>query len=138
MKHILKTNNFYLELELDIFEENLEIPINTIMNIYVESYGFIGRASLEIDIKQLYEFAISVYELYNSLTGTAKITEHYGHKSFLEISGDKSGHINIKGEISYTNNFYTQELKFENEFDQTYLKDFATEIFEIYGKYNNK
>lgn len=138
MKHILKTNNFYLEIELDIFEENLEIPANTIMNIYVESDGFIGRTFLEIDIKEFSKFAVSVYKLYNFLTGTAKITEPYGHKSFLEISGDKNGHINIKGEISYINNVYMQELKFENEFDQTCLKDFATEIFEKYSKYNNK
>ena len=40
-----------------------------------------------------------------------------------------NGHIYVNGIVNnLCRNGYEQELKFENEFDQTYLKDFVTEI----------
>ena len=55
---------------------------------------------------------------------------------YISFKGDGKGYIYVEG---YLNNFKdscgTQELRFHNRFDQTYLKDFANELFDCYMKY---
>ncbi|WP_456300426.1 hypothetical protein [Terrisporobacter muris] len=39
---------------------------------------------------------------------------------------------------NHSRNGFEQELSFENEFDQTYLKMFANELYQIYRKYTQE
>ena len=43
MKHILSADNFSIIFELEIFENDLEYPINTTLHVTVQSCGFIGN-----------------------------------------------------------------------------------------------
>jgi len=48
----------------------------------------------------------------------------------------RGGHIKIKGNIYNGKAYgYEQELTFENEIDQTYLKGFAKALFADHAKY---
>ena len=131
MKHTLTSETFSLELELQIFEADIAYSSNTIMTVTVESDGFRGCTDMDIDIKDFARFAAGASRLYDTLGGTARIEEPYGHQQFLELAGDGIGHVEVCGMLHSG----TQELRFENVFDQTYLKDFAKEIERVYGKY---
>ena len=91
--YILKTNDFTLEFELKVFDKDVNIPTNFILNIKINSDNFGAITTMDIDIKMFQKFAKELFDVYTTLKGG-----------------------------------YEQELKFENEFDQTYLKDFVTEI----------
>lgn len=131
MKHVLTSETFSLVLELQVFEADIAYSSNTIMTVTVESDGFCGRSDMDIDIKEFASFAAASNRLYESLSGTARIEEPYGYHQFLEFSGDGIGHIAVSGMLSSG----SQELRFDNTLDQTFLKDFAKGIEKAYGKY---
>ena len=67
-------------------------------------------------------------KVYDSLRGSAVLKESYGRNHII-FEALPNGHILVKGIINnYCKNGHEQELKFENEFDQSYLKDFIHEI----------
>ena len=124
----LVTNDFVLEMELEVFETDIDLPVNSILNIKVESNGFTASTSMDIDVKEFHKFAHELLNVYNSLYGSAILKETYG-SSFVMFKAINNGHIYVNGIVdNHCENGYEQELKFENEFDQTYLKDFVCEI----------
>ena len=105
--YILKTNDFTLEFELKVFDKDVNIPTNSILNIKINSDNFGAITTLK---------------------GCAQLKETYGN-NFIIFKAMPNGHIYVNGIVNnLCRNGYEQELKFENEFDQTYLKDFVTEI----------
>ena len=136
MKHILDADDFSIIFELEIFENDLEYPTNTIFHVTVQSCGFSGNASMDISIKEFAKFCCNLSTLYDSLKGNAKIQEPYGYKQYIEFSADKLGHILVNGIIKSGSEF-THELKFENVIDQTILYRFQKELIETYAKYIN-
>lgn len=131
MSVTLRTERFYLSLNLRVFESDIQYPSNTIMDIEIESDGFSGKASMDIDVKELAKFATKLYEIYERLNGEARIEETYGEKMYISFEGDGRGHINVNGMLCNMGH----SLKFENEFDQTYLQVFAYELKQAYSKY---
>lgn len=86
---------------------------------------------MDIDIKQFKKFSNELLKVYNSLSGSARLKETYGN-NFVEFKATNKGYIYVNGLLSnYCRNGYEQKLKFENEFDQTYLKKFVNEINEL-------
>ena len=134
MKHILSIDNFSIIFELEIFENDLEYPINTTLHITVHSCGFSGNASMDIGIKEFAKFCYKLSMLYDSLKGNAKIQEPYGYQQYIEFQADKLGHILVNGIIRSGSEF-THELKFENVIDQTILYKLQKELNEAYSKY---
>lgn len=128
---ILKSENFTLTLKLQLFESDIQYPINTTMDVEVESNGFSGKASMDIDIKSFAEIVRDLYRIYEKLSGTAKIAEPYGLHMYIAFHGDGRGHVHVSGRLCNTKN----TLEFENEVDQTDLKDFCYELKTAYGKY---
>ena len=67
----------------------------------------------------------------------------YVHYSVLKAQGLKNefsaktgGHIKVTGRLNNKNAFgYTQEISFENEIDQTYLREFVNQLLADFGKY---
>ncbi len=133
MVHRLETESLTLEIELSIYENDIRFPENTVMDIYINSDNFSARTYMDIDIKQFSEFSIKLYEIYRSLNGSAVIEEPYG-KSFVKFEALKTGHIKIEGVLdSKLKNGFAQKIFFENEFDQTFLKNFSEDIFYKYS-----
>ena len=132
-EHILKTENFRLSISLKIFEDDINYSSNTIMTVSVTSDGFFAKADMDIDIKEFAAFANKLSAVYESLSGTATIKEPYGHQKFITFSADKTGYIMVKGFLC--DDLKNNELRFENSFDQTYLKPFSRQLCSAYSKY---
>jgi len=130
MRFVLRTDSFYISLNLRVFESDIQYPSNTIMDVEVVSDGFSGKASMDIDVKEFGEFATKLYDIYERLRGKARIAESYGEQSYVSFEGDGRGHINVKGVLCNNG----QSLKFENEFDQTYMQASAFPVYSnVYG-----
>ena len=94
---------------------------------------------MEIDVKAFAGFACTLHEVYETLTGTAELREPYGAQSFIIFTADRSGRIKANGKISgFDSDGRRQTLLFQNEFDQTYLKNFAKKLFADYTSYLKK
>ncbi len=132
-EHILNTENFRLLISLKIFEDDINSSSNTIMTVSVTSDGFFAKADMDIDIKEFAAFANKLSAVYESLSGTATIKEPYGHQKFITFSADKTGYITVKGFLC--DDLKNNELRFENNFDQTYLKPFSQQLCSAYSKY---
>lgn len=134
-KYKLITENFTFECEIKILEKDILIPTNSILNVKVNSDNFTASTTLDIDISMFSSFTNDLLNIYNSLKGTAIIKEPYG-SNFIEFIAKNNGHIYVKGKINnLCRNGYNQELNFENEFDQTFLKEFAYDIYNECKKY---
>lgn len=105
---------------------------DSLMNIYIECDGFSAAAVLEMNRQDIVRFSMELYHLYRTLNGTAVIRELYNHDNFIEFSADALGHILVKGNLCNYSHCHKKELYFENEFDQTYLKDFAAKLYNEY------
>lgn len=91
---------------------------------------------MDIDDIALSDFAVNLNELYETLSGSARLEEPYSMHCFLEFTTVTGGHIRIKGYIHNKMGVgYGHELTFENEVDQTYFRGFAKTLFVDYGKY---
>ena len=133
----ITTENFRLEWNPEVNEEDISYPVNINLHVTLASSGFSVRdAVMETDVKALAAFACALNELYETLTGTAELREPYGAQDFLQFSADSGGHIKVKGKISGSDlNVHTQTLGFENELDQTSLRNFAKKLFADYKSY---
>ncbi len=124
-KYKLKTNDFILKMDLKVFDKDVNIPVNSILNIKIYSDNFSAVTTMDIDIKMLQKFARKLSDVYTSLQGCAELKETYGN-SFIMFRAMNNGHIYVTGNVnSHCRNGYEQELKFESEFDQSYLKAFV-------------
>lgn len=124
----LTAGSFSLELWLTAFEGDISIPENAVLNTKIDSDNFAAAATMDIDIKAFRVFAGDLLKVYDSLRGSAVLKESYGRNHII-FEALPNGHILVKGIINnYCKNGHEQELKFENEFDQSYLKDFVREI----------
>ena len=135
MKHILKTDNFEMSMDLEIFESDISYPTNTIMKAAVQSDEFSASTSMDIDIKEFAQFVFDLVNIYETLSGEAIIEEPYGVKMYISFSGNGRGHISVKGYLHSSNNGYEQQMEFENDIDQTYLRKFCYELNNSYEKY---
>lgn len=124
----LIADNFILEIELIVCGEDINIPTNSILNIKIDSDNFGAETTMDINIKMFQKFARELLDVYTSLQGCAELKETYGN-NFIMFKAKSNGHIYVNGIVNnLCRNGYEQELKFENEFDQTYLKEFVNEI----------
>lgn len=124
----ITSENFKLECEAEFFEEDISLPGNSILNIKIDSGNFTASATMDINIKAFNLFINELADIYKYLKGSAVLKEPYG-SNYIEFQAKSNGHIYVTGSINnYCANGYNQELIFENEFDQTYLKNFAESI----------
>ena len=130
IEYVLNTDKFYLSLCFDIYEDEFAYTVNTIMTVSVTSDGFSASADLDIDIKEFVKFAKELAKVYDSLSGTATIKEPYGYGEYISFSADnRTGYITVKGFIC--DDLRNNELRFENSFDQTYLKSFSSDLIRL-------
>ena len=131
MEYKLESNTFSLVLNPNIYYSDIQFPENTILKITLKSSGFCAQTSMAIDIKEFKIFISEIENLYNTLKGSAEITEPYD-KQYIKFSTDRTGHIYVAGMLSSNgSDGYFQTLEFENSFDQTYLKSFVYSLKEL-------
>lgn len=130
----LKADNFELAVDTEIYDRDLSYEENTALDLELTSYGFSVKTTLDADIRRVAAFARDIMTMYVTLKGSATIDEPYGDR-FIDFRMTPLGHVQVKGELSDYSRGYSHEMKFENEFDQTYLKSFAEGLMEEYGKY---
>ena len=131
----LQTEDFQLEMIAAVHEEDMSSPVNTSLVVSVSSDGFSAGAGMDVDVRDLSEFAVRLNELYESLEGTARLEEPYSD-GYMEFSADSLGHVRIRGCVQKSSACgFTQKLIFANEFDQTYLRRFAEELLADFAKY---
>lgn len=136
MEHFLKSENFDIRLQLKVFEADIAYSSNTILTISINSDGFCASTDMDIDIKQFVAFVDALSALYSSLTGSAVIREPYGEQQYIEFCADRSGHIDVRGELSSNGRKgFAQKLAFENCIDQTYLPGFINSLTLYCAKY---
>lgn len=129
MKYTLDTGEFSLILIPEIYYSDIKYPENTILHIELYSSGFSAKTTMDIDIKEFKVFISEINDMYNTLKGNTSITEPYGSQ-VINFSADRTGHINVSGNLSAIFDGNCQSLEFENCFDQTYLRDFVQSLNE--------
>lgn len=125
----LETDNFSLELEPYLTESRLRIKVS--------SYGFSAVAMIDADELYVGGFSECLNRLYDTLKGYVKL-EDLSTDTLIEFTAEANGHIGISGRIDNGQNYghgYYHQLTFNNEFDQTCLRDFAKTFYADYGKY---
>lgn len=136
MKFCIHSTDFELSLQIHVFESDLKFPSNSILSVSVNSDGFSANADMDIDVKEFVRFADALSAIYTTLDGVATIEEPFGSRQFIKFSGNRTGHIFIHGRLdSNGRKGFSQELRFENYTDQTYLPDFIDELITFCAKY---
>ena len=138
MKHTLESDKLYMELNVNVFESDINYSSNTILDIFIKCNEFSAQTSMDIDIKEFAVFAEKIYIMYKNLSGTAVVKEPYGNEQFIEFSCDKMGHILIKGFLCNLVDACSYKLNFEKIIDQTAIENFTKSFKEIYIKYLGK
>ena len=127
-----KENGFSLEIIFTIYDTDENLMLGT-MIIHVVSDDFSAKTTMEVSAYDVAAFARDLNHLYEHLSGTATLTEafSFSNNSKIQFSAIERGYIEVKGKL--TEGFQT--LIFDNAFDQTYLKDFATDLYHDYKQY---
>lgn len=136
MEYQLNAENFLLAINPKVFEEDIQLSSNTILEVTIQSDGFSANTTMDIDIKEFAKFALNLTHIYETLSGEARIEEPYGLHMYMSFIGNGRGHIAIKGYLHKGNGTGNeQSLEFENDIDQTYLKNFCYALLCDYKKY---
>lgn len=133
----IETETFILELFPEIYEHDFEYPVNVYLGVKVSSYGYSADTFMDVGVQGIAGFAAQLKSLYESLEGEARLEEPYSVHNYIEFYAKKGGHIRVRGRLNNKDAFgYTQEIYFENEFDQTYLREFIHRLFADFSKYD--
>ena len=130
MEYTLDAEKFSLTLSPKIYYSDIEYPENTILHIQLYSNGFSAKTTMDIDIKEFKIFVSEINDIYNTLKGSTAITEPYGSQT-ISFSADRTGHINVSGNLTSMTDGNCHSLEFENSFDQTYLRDFVQSLNQL-------
>ena len=95
-EHVLESDNFSLRLSLNVFESDIEYPINTNMTVFVTCNEFSAKADMDINIKDFAKFSMELMAIYNSLKGESTIKEPYGYEKFISFVAGRTGHIVVE------------------------------------------
>ena len=117
----ITTPTLSLTLDITVTESDLTVPVNATLAVGVQAGGFSATAPMDIDARCLSEFCEGIKGIYDTLSGSAKISEPYGER-YLSFSGDGKGHVEVSGYLYNRggDGFYG-EMSFETLTDQTVL-----------------
>ena len=91
---------------------------------------------MDVGVQGIAEFALQLKDLYETLSGEARLEEPYSVHNYIEFVAKTGGHIRVMGRLNNKSAFgYTQEINFENEIDQTYLRGFVNRLLADFGRY---
>ena len=132
----IETENFILELLPHEYQETFLLLQNNSLRIKVFSYGFSADFFIDADDFCIDDFSACLSELYKTRKGTAELEDLYSAYSIVKFVAKPDGYIRIFERLNNKKAYgYEQELTFDNETDQIYLREFITALFNDYGKY---
>jgi hypothetical protein len=132
----IEADTFVLDLYPEIHEEDFAYPVNVSLGMKVSSYGYSADTFMDVGVQGIADFALQLKNLYETLTGEARLEEPYSVHNYIEFIARTGGHIRVMGRLNNKSAFgYTQEINFENEIDQTYLREFVNQLLADFGKY---
>ena len=132
----IEADTFILEFVPEIHEQDFAYPVNVYLGVKVSSYGYSADTFMDVGVQGIAEFALHLKDLYETLSGEARLEEPYSVHNYIEFIAETGGHIRIMGRLNNKSAFgYTQEIVFENEIDQTYLRDFVNRLLAYFGRY---
>ena len=132
----IETDTFTLDLSPEIYEQDFVYPVNVNLGVRISSYGYSADTYMDVGVQGIAEFALRLKDLYETLSGEARLEEPYGVHNYIEFVADTGGHIRVLGRLNNKCAFgYTQEINFENEIDQTYLSNFVNRLLADYVRY---
>ena len=133
----IETDTFILEFSPEIHLQDFAYPVNVTLGVKVSSYGYSAETFMDVRVQDIAEFAVQLNNLYETLEGEAKLEEPYSVHNYIVFIAEPNGHIKVIGQLNNKNVFgYTQEINFENEIDQTFLRSFIDQLFTDFRKYN--
>ena len=133
----IETDTFILELSPEIHEQDFAYPVNVTLGVKVSSYGYSADTYMDVGVQGIAEFAVQLKNLYEILSGKSRLEEPYSVQNYIEFIAETGGHIKVIGRLNNKNDFgYTQEINFENEIDQTHLRNFINQLFADFRQYN--
>ena len=56
MEYPLHTENFLLTIKPKVFEADIDLPSNTVLEVAIQSDGFSAHTTMDIDIKEFAKF----------------------------------------------------------------------------------
>ena len=119
--------NNYLRITDFIYHKEDEY-YNCSFDLQVKSGCFSGVAPCEYNMKDFVVFVDDITDVYNFKKQTAVLND-IGYGSSVTLEADKTGHIEISGEIyGYS---MDHSLKFSFSADQTVLESFISELKQI-------
>ena len=133
----IEADTFILEFIPEIHEQDFAYPVNVYLGVKVSSYGYSADTFMDVGVQRIAEFALRLKDLYETLSGEARLEEPYSVHNYIEFVAETGGHIRVVGQLNNKSAFgYTQEINFENEIDQTYLRDFVNRLLADFGSYS--
>ena len=121
----LETKDFTLDMHAKVYKDD-PIINNVLLTVKVVSKGFSGAMEMNVGSLELDEFVRKLTMMYKTLKGEARIEEPYGNKCFINFKIGRTGHVKVSGKLVVS----SQQLLFENIFDQTYLEKFVKNLAE--------
>ena len=132
----IETDTFILEFSPEIHLQDFAYPVNVTLGVKVSSYGYSAETFMDVCVQDIAEFAVQLKNLYETLSGESRLEEPYSVHNYIVFIAEPNGHIKVTGCLNNKNAFgYTQEIKFENEIDQTILRSFINQLFSDFSKY---
>ncbi len=132
----IEADTFLLEFFPEIHEQDFIYPVNVTLGVKVYSYGYSADTFMDVGVQGIAEFALQLKGLYETLKGEARLEEPYSVHNYIEFIAETGGHIRVMGRLNKSAFGCTQEINFENEIDQTYLRTFINRLLADFSKYS--
>lgn len=108
--------------------------------VSIKAGSFSGGYSAEFMTRDFLSFKEEFSALYDNLSGAAAFTDLERYLE-LRIVGDGNGHFEMSVVANDTSDIYSSQLRFEMNFDQTYIRPIVqqlnkiTEAFPVTGNF---
>lgn len=118
-------SSFKLGIEIKSIDLSHE-SYNTTCVLDLYSEGFSGITEMVTSYTDLLYFANNLKDMYEFLKGVTKLID-YDYGTSINVSCDESGYFVFEGVIL---NGTSNELRFKNRIDQSYIKNFINNFFD--------
>jgi len=109
---------------------------DTRANIEIKSGNFNCSGEVYISTGQLNEFYVQLNKCYQTLVGSARLSNEYESNLELVLRFDGLGHVNVRGFYKSSSIEFNQ-LEFEFETDQTYIFQLIEQLRNIVSQYGH-
>ncbi|MBR0463880.1 MAG: hypothetical protein IJJ23_05780 [Clostridia bacterium] len=81
----IESDTFILEFFPEIHEQDFGYPVNVNLGVKVSSYGYSANTFMDVGVRGIAEFALQLKNLYETLSGEARLNEPYSVHNYIEF-----------------------------------------------------